>query len=46
MPLLAMIFTYGILLFALYWVIGKAVAAGIRDAREAARNDGSWCRKA
>ena len=34
MDILAMIIAYGIMLFALYWVIRKAVAADIRDARE------------
>ena len=46
MGILAMIIAYGIMLFALFWVIRKAVAAGIRDARETTGNDGSWCRKA
>ena len=46
MDILAMIIAYGIMLFALYWVIRKAVAADIRDARETTENDGSWCRKA
>ena len=46
MGILAMIIAYGIMMFALDWVIRKAVAAGTRVARETTGNDGSWCRKA
>lgn len=46
MALLVTLALYGILLFALYWVIRKAVAAGIRDARETQTGDTSWCKRA
>ena len=45
MDVLVTIAIYGILLFALYWVIRKAVAAGIRDARETQTDGTSWCRR-
>lgn len=44
MDVLVTIAIYGILLFALYWVIRKAVAAGIRDARETQEDSTRWCR--